>query len=356
MITHFIFLGVLLISNLKSRLSRKTALILSFFILFLFCALRYDFGNDYMSYYTHYQSINSGADYVFNKNPGYVLLNKIAPTFQILIATISTALIIVIYRTIVNNVDKEFYGISLFILLINPYVFLVLLSAIRQSIALILFVVAINFSYKHKPIPYILLILTATLFHTSAIVLLPFYFIANERKINKITIVLYLIIVAVFILDKPIFDGTIEYFLQLFDEDLYNYYYNQGVSNSIRATILSSLYFIYIAINIPYLSGKALMYSKLYLIGLTAALLAYNFSMMTRLQMYFDIFSIISIPSIIRYSNSSIGEKNNKVFHLINAKILPTLIFAIYILRYYSFFTNPLWESFTSYQTIIELI
>ena len=127
----------------------------------------------------------------------------------------------------------------------------------------------------------------------------------------------------------------------------------QGTTNSLRATVLTGVYFVYVAINLVHLKGYKLLCGKLYLIGLLFGMLAFYFSMITRLQMYFDIFSVVAIPAIMEHYIRNASGKWRK---LINLYLFPGLIFAIYLARYYTFFTNPMWESFNTYHTIFEAI
>lgn len=359
MVTHIVFLFVTLLTNVKSRLGKKSALFISFLVLFFFCALRYNFGNDYKSYLRHYEAIKNGIT-VFNNEIGFEMLNLISPNFYFMIAVISAIFLGIVYWVIKNHVDKEYYGIALLIWLINPYLFLMSLSALRQTIATIFFIGAVCFSYNRKPIPYVILILCAALFHQSVIILFPVYFIANNRRVGRFTIVAYVLLCLIMLLDTQLFHGIIEYGLSMFDNINYNYYYESDeTGNSLRATILTGIYYIYLLLNLRKLEGWSLMSAKIYIIGLTVAILAFHTSMLTRIQMYMDIFSLVAIPSIMKVNKENIMVEEGivkKIEYLLNRYILPGSIFFIYILRYYSFFINSRWSSFTTYYTIFDLL
>ena len=331
------------------RLHKKSLLPLSFLLIILFAVCRYQYGNDYVPYYESFIQIHNGEGSPFPKEVLFTLLNKICPSFYILIAVTSSFFLLVIYKLIRSNIDDKFVGLAVFILLFNPYIYLVYLSAIRQSIAMALFIIAIYYSRQKKIVPYVLLVLTATLFHTSAIILLPLYFVANESKLNRTQFVILLVVVALFLFDSTLLKSTVAKALELFDNRNYDLYFRGESGNSLRATALSAVYFLYTLINLRKLSGATLMYAKLYLIGTILALFAYHFSMLTRVQMYFDLFSVVALPGIIKcnkegaYGNLSRG---------INVYMFPILLGVIYVLRYYSFFMNPLWSSFVTYQTI----
>ena len=154
-------------------------------------------------------------------------------------------------------------------------------------------------------------------------------------------------------LENSLLEKLVDLGLVFFNNNNYYYYIDSGVGNSLRATILTGVSFVYVLINLTKLRDKHLMYAKLYLIGLTFGMLAYQFSMLTRFQMYFDIFSIVTLPGIINYYSCS-GK--SKVAKIINMYIFPILILIIYFLRYISFFFTPRWDSFKVYHTIFEKI
>lgn len=333
--------------------NKKIWLIVAFVILWMFAVLRYDFGNDYMHYYEEFTSIHSGKMTAMNE-PLFVLLCRSCPNYYVFILITSTFSILSAYYLIKHFVDEKYRWLSVLIYCINPYLFLMSLSAIRQTFALSFFIIAIHFSIKHKLIPYLLFAALAAICHMSAIILIPFYIIANDKKVSRVQIFTVIVCLLVVVFSANMFDSLLQYGLDFFDNPNYEYYTTFG-GNTIRATLLSAVYLAYIAINIPKLSGTTLAFSKLSVIGYIFAILSFRISMVTRLQMYFDIFSIISIPMIM-YQNNTSFKCNDKIFYIINKYVLPMLIFTIYVLRYYSFFTNPLWESFREYHTILSVI
>lgn len=346
---HVIFFFSTLLSALSSRYG-KQILLFTFFILFIFAAIRYGYGNDYFSYKEIYNLINANND-VYTE-PLYNQINKLCPSFEYVVVISSICSILPAYYLISRYVCKTYQWLSVFIFVFNPYIFLMGLSAIRQTMALSLFIIAINFSKNKRILPYIVCIILAVLIHESAIILLPFYFLANKKHINIWWILIILLgILLMLVYGEDITNSILVSATQIINPD-YVSYILLGESNSLRAIILTSITLIYIAINIPHLSGHTLMFSKLYFVGCVFNMFAYYMNMLTRFQMYFDIFSIVSIPMILFQNNTQYTFKN-EVALLINKYIFPILIFVIYGLRYYSFFTNPLWESFYVYHTIL---
>jgi len=352
---HIILFSVIIIA-INARKDKKESLFFCFCILYLFSALRYDYGNDYNAYYAIHENIKNGVTAIQADEPIFFLLNFIIPDYYFFIAITSIPLLLVVYKLIKNHVDYRYIGVAVFIFVINPYLFLMSLSAIKQTLAMDLFIKATYFSKRKKIIPYILLILIATLIHASAIILLPFYFVANEKKVGIIQLVVFLMGVLILLLGWDLFD---EFFsnliIALFDDPNYIRYFEQDRQNTIRATLLTSVTGIYLLLNIRKLEGASLMCAKLYLIGIALGVLAYRVSMLTRFQMYFDIFSVVAIPSILQ-TNKEPKIEEPEWLVILNKFVFPLLIFVIYLARYYSFFTNSLWEAFFTYKTILRIL
>lgn len=360
--SHIVFIICILLAMPTKREKKMNFFWLSFVVLCIFSALRYGFGSDYFSYKKIYDSIhgygNTALGEYYQKQTLFFWLNKISPSFYFFVGVTSIFFVGVICIFIYKNCSQTYQWMAVAIFLLNPYLFLINLSAIRQCLAMVLFMIAVEFAYKKKFLIYAILIFVASLFHTSAIILLPFYLIINDKPVENASIIIIIGATAFILLAPNFIQKLIEFVIdKVFDDTTYNLYLSG--SNSLRATILSSLYFFYVLLNIKHLSGKKLVYAKLYLCGTIFCILAYRVAMLTRMQMYFDIFSIIIVPYLVDmnkteklYTNDNFGKK---LYLLLNKYLIPCLLFVIYLLRYYSFFVNPLWESFRVYKTIFSV-
>lgn len=316
--------------------------IFSFLILFLFSAIRYDFGPDYLTYYNIFNAIHDGVSSWGQNDWLYNLLNLWIPNFYLLIALLSLFYTFVIGSLIRRNLKVKEYWFSIFILLINPYLFLVHQSSIRQTIAICIVIISINHVIKKNLVKYSLLIMIATGFHASAIIVFPVYFLLNEKKITQKKKV-FIFVGVITLLFTPVFD-LLAYRLLEYLPSHYKFYYEQGLQNTIRATLISSVYFFVVLFNINKLQGREIIYGKLSLIATVLSILAMKISMITRIGMYFDIFLIVTLPQIF-----SIIEKKSYKY------ILMVLLMLIYFFRYYSFFTDPVWSKYYGvYKTILN--
>jgi len=334
---------VLLLSWLFSSkyINRKLPFyIFSYFALFAFMALRYNYGNDFRGYLEIHRSLNMGLPAWGQSDFLFYHLNLMIPNFYVFIAITSLFYIISVWFLISNNLHPDAYWFAFLILLVNPYLFLIQLSSLRQTLAICFYIFAVYFAVKRNLVLYVVFVVLASGMHASAIILLPIYFLLTRKNISIMGIIL-LITLLIILLSTPAFEFIITGAMQLLKLN-YFHYYEEGLENSLRATILSSFYFLLVLFNMNKLKEKQIPFAKLALLSYFISILAFKLSMLTRVQMYFEIFTIIAIPMIFR------SMKKGAIKTLLFAIML-----TIYILRYYSFFANPLWHSFVKYQTIL---
>jgi transmembrane protein EpsG len=211
---------------LESSGRYKHGLKLSLFTVFVFLALRYDFGNDYMNYLDSFSDINSYSFFdttlLSTKNVewGWIYLNRIfGPLgFFAMIAVLAAFTSFILFRFIKKYVPSQYYWFAVFLYVFSPYHMLVLSSAMRQAVAVVLFLLAIDFIVQKEVVKYLIIISIATLFHASAGFLFPLFllgFFKQQIKFRYILIILTLFALTVINYKeffKPIEIITNEYF------------------------------------------------------------------------------------------------------------------------------------------------
>ena len=335
---------------------------LAYVVLFAFAALRYMYGNDYRNYFLWFRHIHGGGESQFRTEILYNAMNRILPSFPVLIALTSLLLVWVVYRLISRHLPTRYAWIGVFIFVVNPVLFLMNLSAIRQSIAACFFILAVDFAYRKKYLWYLVLVIVGVLFHKSAILLLPLCLIINAKPVKSWVCWLILgVTLTMLVFSQPLLDLVV-WVAERFGDKNYIYWAQQDMKNSLRATLLTAVFFLYTLYNLPKLSGKTLAFAKLYLISPWLGVLAKEVAMLTRLQIYFEIFSVVVLPAIFMQVRArgpvTVNRRNVLITYgdCINKYVMPALIVTIYLLRYYSFFTNELWEPFFTYHTIFRLL
>lgn len=182
LVSTIIFIIVLLILGIQPLKSR---LEIACLILYVFSAIRFDFGNDFMPYYYNFLEIGMyanlfqlcSAEYYQLEN-GYIAMNWLwshyGGSFHSLIAVLSALHVFVIYLMFKRLVPSRYYVLAMFVYLFLPELFLVQLSAMRQTVAvdieMIVILILLNpkLSFKWKYPLSFLLILVAAQFHQSA--------------------------------------------------------------------------------------------------------------------------------------------------------------------------------------------
>jgi transmembrane protein EpsG len=176
----------------------------SFFLIFwLVAGLRFETGVDWLYYKNFFQRVEpigevlSGHSYQFSETRfeiGFKILNSLVKSFTddvqwlfIIIAFITNILLFLSLRRYSN-----YLYISLLIYFCSIY-FILDMSGIRHCISLNIFLYSIQFLVKKQPYKFFSLILMASLFHITALILFPLYFILKTELKTKTIIVFSLI-------------------------------------------------------------------------------------------------------------------------------------------------------------------
>lgn len=161
--------------------SKSGNLFLIFIVLFfsLMMGLRYDVGTDYFAY-------QEGYIYNYDVGKGEIIFNWIREIFNSLKLHFSIyfsflAFLNISFFLFAFKRDAFILPLLLFFLLTNED-WMFWMNGIRQAIAMCIWIYALNFIEKKKVTIYLVLCLIAIGFHTSAIILIPLYWILKSGK------------------------------------------------------------------------------------------------------------------------------------------------------------------------------
>lgn len=190
-----IFLGIIGIyyDQVKNDIQKKYLVIAVVVVFFIFFAFRGFILSDWISYYPFFYDckLSDILDYRIGEEttfePGYTLLNVLCKSifheyffFQFVVASIDTALLLRFFKKTVRNIP--------FVLMI--YItfegLVISTNLMRNSIAILLFLNALIYIEKRKPVHYFSICLLALSFHFSALIFFPLYFFFHKRY-NKWT-------------------------------------------------------------------------------------------------------------------------------------------------------------------------
>lgn len=348
-----IILGILTVyfAWLEKYRNIKFGLKMSFILIFIFLALRYNFGNDYKDYIDIFQEINKYKSFdLFDKSihaePGWIFLCKLFKPmgFFAMTAMLSAVHCVIYYRFIKKFVPVEYYWLAVFLYIFNPAFLLVQASAMRQTVAIEIFIFSFNYLYKKDAIRYFLCIGLAWLFHSSAVILLPVYLLTYLNwKINKAGIIILLtIFVSVFIFTEAI--GP-------YANQIINIYFNQYEVYQEAVVLGSGLGLVYIFIPFfltlyyeRFQIKETAMIFKLVIISFMFIPLGFIIQLIGRMGMYFLPATIIVYPII----QMNLKKPVYKYF-FVGSLVLMTMY------DFLQFFQSDIYtEGFGNYQTIFS--
>ena len=141
-----------------------------------------------------------------NYEPGYLVLNKLIS----LVSTQDTALLLVCALIPLALIGYYYYKKSddllfSFVIFLGLPSFLILFSGLRQGIALGICTIALGLIDEKKPVKFIVTVVIASLFHSSAIFVLLSYPVARIRMIRRNRWISLGLLVIVFMFRSPIF-------------------------------------------------------------------------------------------------------------------------------------------------------
>lgn len=171
--------------------------LISFIPLFLFMALRKDFGVDDTGYQMFFNGVHRSTNiFAVNEHmePGYAILNKIMPTYQSLIA-LSSFLTVWAYSFLIYRfVPRRFSWLAVLLIFSAPSLTVFfMISGIRNGMAASLFILSCYFIEKRKIIPVAILTVIAMSIHTSALAVFAIcYLLGTNKPINKKQMIVWL--------------------------------------------------------------------------------------------------------------------------------------------------------------------
>jgi hypothetical protein len=358
--TTIVGILVVFFAWLESSGRWKNGLKISLFIIFIFLAIRYDFGNDYKAYQNLFNNIISHSslkdvlkDPTLYGEIGWKVLCWLFKPFGFftMVAFISAITIVILFRFIKKYVPSKYYWFVILIYFFSPYYMLIMASAMRQELAVILYLLAIDFLIEKKPVPYLLIVIIATTLHTSAIVLtvLVVFCFVDKDRIKFVLPVFMAIFVTMLVIPEA--------YLKYVEKVVESVFLLNDYGRKLSATGFDTDFglgfafqmIIYLLLIIVFLRDKELsiVHIKmfyLFLIGIFLSYLSVVVLLSSRLAYYFFGASIVCYSIGI----SKIKYALIRVFFLIG--ILVNIFY-----QYFNFFLSNSWPKFNEYHTIFSV-
>lgn len=329
-----IFVLSFLLFGIANRRYRDTIFLFLIFIqLFVVSAMRYEIGIDFINYRGIFRLVRNVPNLselvrlskVSTLELGYLLLNKtvggVTKEPQWIFVITSFIILSFIFLSIKKYSSKVWLSVYLFC--VGPYISS--FNLVRQYIAVGILFFSYQYIKERKLKQYLLLMVLASTFHISALLLIPLYFILNinlNKKNMFITIAISVLIV--------IFFKQIILIAQLF---FYSYYTRGSFGMSkgnVNNLLIAFMYFFSTMLFRNDLLNKNKDNKFLInwsFINFILSIISMRLWIITRLMAYSGVFNVLLIPEVV----CSIKNKNTKIIIGLVFIIL-TLILHIYTL------------------------
>lgn len=278
----------------KSKLVKKIGYIISFFIVFLPHGLRYGIGTDYFyTYVPYFKFISKGERYFTEPLFNFlnIAISKLTGDYKVLFFVSS---LIFFYLMFVSLKEASPNITSSVILLFLCQVYFYSMNMIRQSIAISIVLFAFLVIDNRKKLKKIITVILASLFHSSAIFLLPFLYLSRKQYTNKFKIIAVTVCVIINNFFSRFIFGLISKYTN------YGWYLNSkysGLDVSLTLLIINLILFL---LGLKYSkyeneNNKFLICNNMNFFGFCLLNLT-GIPLVTRLVRYFTIFQIVLIP------------------------------------------------------------
>lgn len=301
---------------LQKRLPVHFFLIPSFMLLFVVSAFRGDFTTDYTNYtilfhrynmYDFFDVFKAG----FTQEPGYIFLSRFIGLFtsnEVFLFAVTTLIILIAYFTHIKKYSVNIWLSVLMFVTIDTYY--TSFHITRQILAVAIIFAGAKFLYERKFFKFLLVVILASLFHQTSLIMIPFYFILNFRiKIrNLILFFITAVILVVF------FQDLLDY-IQMFVYDNYTEQAYGMTGASVANAVLPVALAAFSIFHSKKLDSKN---NNMHRIWFNASIFYAIFSilslqilMVERISFFFAPFSLLLVPYIF----SKMKDKNLRVIY-----------------------------------------
>lgn len=322
MIPYIVILlfAVAMAAFIQSRKGGAAKVFLWILILVLtaFVGLRFNVGTDYGNYfseYFHYTRL-SWKQLMFSSDPGIKILYKAGSYILDLPFTmfiIAAAIFCVLYVTSIHKYTDNF--ILAVFLFFGTGTFLDSMNGIRQAIAMAIIFYGFRYIKNKQFWKYLFTIVIASLFHSTAILMLILYFLFNMKfSPNNVFLLIFASIVLAF---------STEYLFDIAEfitgkEIFFEYSYFTDSVNLFRVAVAIVPCFL-VAFISPEARKQDAIYCNMLIFNAALLIATYNSTYLARIAMYSTSFVCIGIAQIVKRIQFKKDLKSLLIFVMIGA-------------------------------------
>ncbi|MBR1471556.1 MAG: EpsG family protein [Lachnospiraceae bacterium] len=299
-----------------------------FLLLFVPAALRIYTGNDYRTYIVRFHDVNVG-NYVVTE-PGFNLLVKgiyafLGDEYFLVVFAVFAFATVLLFLAGIYAQSRDF-ALSFFLFMALGMYFQTY-NTVRYYFALALVFCSMHYMAGRRYEKFVLLVLSAALFHKTALVVLPAYLLARMRWKKWYAAVLAVISLSGLVLRTQYMALFLRLYPSYLEEEEYLAGGDLSIVNILRCVAVLLLCAVFYA---QAVSGDETVafYMKLNIL----ALVMYGFfsfvPFVSRIGYYFNISQILLIPRLLR----SLPERSRKVLYAVTA-VAGLLYFALFLYK-----------------------
>ena len=298
----------------------------------LLLSFRYGIGSDYFNYERIYEN------YILlettNMEWGYQMLMKFShwlfkEFWGVIFLCAFLSLVLIVYWILKNCIPKQIPIALLILLSMNMGIWF---NTIRQGVAISLCAIALTAIKKSKFLPFLCLVILASLLHTTALVLLPCYFLLNHK--NKKT-PMVLVIAKLIVIAGLIF--AFVYFYEIIgteNEWQYVGYYDSDEGGTTPWFLIFAIFILlpelFYLPRILQKNSKNVIFFFWVILELIFFVIGLQVSFVFRIAEYFSVVHILLIPEVLS------AAKNRAEYHIV--RFYYTLLFIFYFWYLYIYF------------------
>lgn len=353
---------VILLSYLEYKGHIRHGLLLGFIILTIVMGIRFEYGNDYISYSIKFVQNNNYSFSFSNllngdiEDPIWFLLNRLFEPlgFQWLVAFVTGVNSFAYYCLVKTELPSRLWPFGLFIYFFTASFFPMELSMMRQGLAMALIVLAVPRIIDKEKLQPLLLLVLAMGIHSSALICVPIILLLYLDFIKRkgIVAMAFVGLFVMFFVAKDFILNIMSSTLNSFDvlEKFDDKYLLGGKYEASAAKSLFGLFMYFFPVVVCMKSlvschdERVIKYSILYMFGTFLFLTDQIIPMIGRLAWYFTIFSIVALP----FAFEAISVKQLKL-------VLIIFFIMLTLKEYNDFFHADNWKgSFLHFKTIFD--
>ena len=322
-----------------SKTKNLIFILLAFSQLFILMAFRKQIGFDYNMYAVGFRSMaNTGFSTLTYKDweTGFIIFTKLlgmipGVDYQMYMIILSVIAILPAAIFIYKNSDVPWLSTILYV---NMFMYFMSMNFLRQMIAVSLVLLAWHFMKNNKFILYAVIIVFASFFHQTVLIMLPVYFLVKMKPGIKEMLIYGFILLWFYTASTNLIDLVTSFYHEEYRETVF---IQEGVSfiYAILPMFITICAFALIKTETINLTRENRYLTNLTFIGTLMMITMSKHSIIERLSYYFIMFMIVLVPVIyqslkskgIKYTTSS-----ERVINLTSKKSRTILAFTFLFL------------------------